>query len=62
MIDEILLGIGCVAVIEGLVLALAPNRLEDIVTMLREIGPERLRVLGVCVMAFGVFVVWLARG
>ncbi len=62
MMNDILLGLGFVAVIEGLVLALAPNRLEEIVEMLRQIGPERMRLFGLVTIAFGVLLVWLARG
>ena len=61
MINDILLGLGFVAVIEGLVLALAPSRLEDIVEMLRKVGPDRLRMFGLATIAFGVLLVWLAR-
>jgi hypothetical protein len=62
MINDILLGLGFVAVIEGLVLALAPSRLEDIVELLRKVGPDRIRMFGLCTLAFGVLLVWLARG
>ena len=62
MINDILLGLGFVAVIEGLVLALAPSRLEDIVKMLRQIGPDRMRMFGLAIIAVGVLLVWLARG
>ncbi len=62
MIHDLLLGLGFVAVIEGLVLALAPTRLEQVLEMLREIGTERLRMLGLIVLAGGIALIWLARG
>ena len=62
MISDILLGLGFVAVIEGLVLALAPSRLEDIVELLRKVGSERIRMFGLATIALGVLLVWLARG
>ncbi len=62
MIDDLLLGFGFVAVIEGLVLALAPSRLNDVVKLLREIGPDRMRAFGLVTIAIGVLLVWLARG
>ncbi|MEE9454140.1 MAG: DUF2065 domain-containing protein [Paracoccaceae bacterium] len=61
MIRDLLFGLGCVAVIEGLVLALAPTRLEQVLEMLREIGAERLRMLGLVVLAGGIVLIWLAR-
>jgi len=62
VIHDLLLGLGFVAVIEGLVLALAPTRLEQVLEMLREIGTERLRMLGLIVLAGGIALIWLARG
>lgn len=61
MINDLLLGLGFVAVIEGLVLALAPSRLEDILEALRAIGPDRMRFLGLFAIAVGVLLIWLAR-
>ena len=62
MTDSLLLGLGLVAIIEGLVLALAPNRLRDVLEMLESLGPERRRVLGLAAVAIGVALVWFARG
>ncbi len=59
--SALLLGLGMVCVIEGLVLALASLRLEQILQALAEIGPERRRVLGLIVVALGVGLVALAR-
>ena len=55
------LGLGMVCVIEGLVLALAPLRLEQILQALAAIGPDRRRVLGLLVVAVGVGLVAVAR-
>ncbi len=60
MISNLLLGLGLVCVIEGLVLALAPSRLEELVAMLKELGPDRLRLLGLGAMALGIFLVYLS--
>ena len=58
MLTEILFGLGFVAIIEGLVLALAPSRLMKVLEMLREIGPERTRTLGLVLVSGGVLLVW----
>ena len=60
--DLILLGLGLVLVFEGLVLALLPNRLEELIRMLDEIPLETRRVLGLAAVAAGVFLIWLTRG
>jgi uncharacterized protein YjeT (DUF2065 family) len=60
--DLILLGLGLVLVFEGLVLALLPNRLEELIRMLDEIPLETRRVIGLGAVALGVFLVWLTRG
>ncbi len=62
MSEDILLGLGMVAIVEGLVLALAPGRLDTILDAARALGPERLRGIGLAAVAAGVGLVWLARG
>jgi uncharacterized protein YjeT (DUF2065 family) len=56
----LLLGLGMVLVIEGLVFALLPGRLEDLLRLMAGIPPETRRIVGVSAMAVGVAVVWLA--
>lgn len=58
----ILLTIGLVLVLEGLVLALAPSRMEDIVKALAEIPPETRRMMGLAAVALGVLLVWFSKG
>ncbi len=57
----ILFGIGLVLVIEGLVFALAPSRLEDLLAILQSLGRDRRRAIGLAAMALGVVLVWLSR-
>ncbi len=59
--DIILLGIGLVLVFEGLVFALAPSRLEELVRIIAEIPVETRRAMGLASVAAGVLLVWLAR-
>ncbi len=61
MMHDLLLGLGLVAVLEGLVLALAPLRFEDLLKAMQEMSPEKRRTLGVCIVALGVGLVWLAK-
>jgi uncharacterized protein YjeT (DUF2065 family) len=58
---DLLLGFGVVAVVEGLVLALAPDRLEALVEALRRVGRDRLRLVGLVAVSLGVAMIWLAR-
>ena len=57
----ILLGAGLVLVIEGLVFALAPSRLEEALELLKQVPPETRRMLGLGAVALGVVLVWMAR-
>ncbi|KMW60442.1 putative inner membrane protein YjeT [Candidatus Rhodobacter oscarellae] len=57
----LLLGLGLVLVIEGLVFALAPSRLEDLLEALRSVPPEARRLIGLTALALGVALVSLAR-
>lgn len=58
--STILLGIGMVFVIEGLVLALAPDFYEKAAEMLRQTPPDTRRVVGITAVALGVGLVWLS--
>lgn len=58
----VLLAIGLVLCVEGLVLALAPRRIEDVLRLLVTLGEDRRRQIGLGALALGVVLVWLARG
>jgi uncharacterized protein YjeT (DUF2065 family) len=62
MLIHIALAVGLVLVVEGLVLALAPSRMEDIVKALAEISPDTRRMMGLVAVALGVFFIWIAKG
>ncbi|MBL4927411.1 DUF2065 domain-containing protein [Fuscibacter oryzae] len=55
------LGLGLVLVIEGLVLALAPSRIEDMLATIAALGRDQRRVLGLVAVAAGVGIVGLVR-
>ncbi len=61
MIDDIIFGLGFVAVIEGLVLALAPNRLKQALLMLVTLRSEKLSAIALVIVAIGVALIWWAR-
>lgn len=60
-LELILLGLGLVLVFEGLVFALAPSRLEELVKIIAEMPIETRRTIGLGAVAVGVLLVWLAR-
>lgn len=57
----LILGIGMVLVVEGLAIALAPSRLEDLIEFLQKIPLDTRRVMGLSAIAAGVVLVWIAR-
>lgn len=57
----ILLAVGLVLCVEGLVFALAPQRLEDVLEMLRQMSPDLRRMIGLGALAAGVTLVWVAK-
>ena len=61
MIAWIALGLGLGLVIEGLVFALAPSRLDEIVEIMAKLSREQRRVIGLVAVAIGVGLVWLAK-
>ncbi|CAN5802152.1 hypothetical protein BH23PSE1_BH23PSE1_12750 [soil metagenome] len=61
MIDDVLLALGLVAIVEGLVLALAPSRLREALDLIRAMDPDQLRMIGLLAVVAGIGLVWLAR-
>ena len=61
MIAVTLLAIGLVLIVEGLVYALAPSLIEDLLDMLRVLPLETRRMMGLAALAAGVALVWLAK-
>ena len=49
----LVLGLGMVLVIEGLIFALLPERLDDLLRALADIPPATRRVLGLAAVAMG---------
>ena len=61
MIGVGLLAVGLVLIVEGLVYALAPSLIEELLDTLRALPLETRRVMGLVALAVGVTVVWLAK-
>lgn len=59
---DFLTALALVLVIEGLILALMPERLRWLVDRMSEMPPESLRIGGLVSASLGVFFVWLLRG
>ncbi|HEY9038938.1 MAG TPA: DUF2065 domain-containing protein [Roseovarius sp.] len=55
------LALGLVLIVEGLIYALAPRIVEDMLAALRAMPPEARRMLGLVAIATGVFLVWLGK-
>jgi len=56
----LLLGLGLVLIVEGLVYALAPSLIEDLLAALRQLTLEARRLVGLAALAAGLGLVWLA--
>lgn len=55
------LALGLVLVVEGLVLALAPRRVEEALRLIAALGLDQRRAVGLAAIALGAGLVWLAR-
>ena len=53
----LLLGLGMVLVFEGLVFALAPSRLDDLLRLMNQIPVETRRLFGLAAMTVGVVLI-----
>lgn len=61
MIVEILRAVGLVLVVEGLVFALAPGRIEALFDTIRRMPIEARRLVGLTSLALGVLLITLSR-
>jgi uncharacterized protein YjeT (DUF2065 family) len=56
-----LLALGLVLVVEGLVWALAPRLVENLLAVLRSLSVEERRLAGLGAVALGLALLWTAR-
>ena len=57
----VILAIGLVLIVEGLAIALAPSRMEDIVAMIARLSRDQRRAIGLAMLGAGAGLVWLTR-
>jgi uncharacterized protein YjeT (DUF2065 family) len=57
----VFLAIGLVLVVEGLVYALAPSLVEQLLAALRAVPEERRRMIGLGAIALGLVILWCAK-
>lgn len=60
--NDLIVAIGLVFVIEGLVYALIPAQMRNMVSEMVKLPDSTLRLVGLASLAIGVFVVWMVRG
>jgi uncharacterized protein YjeT (DUF2065 family) len=60
MMPLLLKAVGLVCAVEGLVYALAPSLVEDMLAALRNLSLDQRRMIGLAALALGVVMVWLA--
>ena len=58
---EVFLALGLVLAIEGLVLALAPRRIEDALRVIASLPVDQRRMIGLGALALGVLILWLVK-
>ena len=61
MIETILLALGLVLILEGLVYALAPSLIEELLKALQSLSIAQRRQIGILVLALGVVLIVMAR-
>jgi len=59
-VSFVLLALGSIMILEGLVYALAPSLLEQMLELLRRLPEAALRQMGALVVVVGLMLVWLA--
>ncbi|VAW04918.1 Putative inner membrane protein YjeT (clustered with HflC) [hydrothermal vent metagenome] len=61
MIENAFLAVGLVLIVEGLVYALAPSLVEQMLEALREMPIDSRRMLGLGALTVGLALVWAAK-
>ncbi len=61
MIETALLALGLVLIVEGLVYALAPSLIDQMLAALAAIPPEARRLMGLLALIIGLVLVWAAK-
>ena len=61
MIETALLALGLVLIVEGLVYALAPSLIEQMLVALTALPAEARRLMGAIALVLGLILVWLAK-
>ncbi len=59
---DLLTALALMLVIEGLLLAVMADRLDELAQRLRDVPPPARRAIGLVVSGLGVLGVWLIRG
>ncbi|MEO0372985.1 MAG: DUF2065 domain-containing protein [Pseudomonadota bacterium] len=59
--EYVLLALGLVLILEGLVYALAPSLIEQMLAALREMSVEARRLIGFFCIVMGLIFVWCAH-
>jgi len=57
----IFLAFGLVLIVEGLAYVLAPSLVERLLQMMRQLGLQERRQVGVLAMVLGLILVWIAH-
>lgn len=60
-VQTVVLALGLVLIVEGLVIALAPRRVEDMLRLLASLPIEARRMTGLVALVLGAIVVTLSR-
>ena len=61
MIETALLALGLVLIVEGLVYALAPSLIDQMLVALAALPPEARRLMGLLALIIGLVLVWAAK-
>ncbi|MDA3888257.1 MAG: DUF2065 family protein [Allgaiera sp.] len=61
MIETALLALGLVLIVEGLVYALAPSLIDQLLIALAAFPPEARRLMGLLALVIGLLLVWAAK-
>ena len=60
--NDLIVALGLVLVLEGMLLALFPGRIQSLAIEMQKVPESTLRSMGLFALLLGFLVVWLIRG
>tara|TARA_E500000178_G_scaffold143829_1_gene143443 strand:+ start:724 stop:909 length:186 start_codon:yes stop_codon:yes gene_type:complete len=60
-VNELLIAIGLIFFLEGLLIAIFPSRIKNMLELIKNTPDSKLRIFGVIFLIIGFFIIWYIK-